>query len=138
MAHPRMYDDADPLLARLRAATGALPGTVEKESWGRPTFRVPKIYAVYGSGQDHPHGLIIKPEEDERDALLDDPRFFSPPYFGASGWLALDLTADADWLEIAELLASSYRQVAPSALVRDLDAAGPALIRQAAERATGI
>ncbi len=134
MAHPRMYDDADPLLGRLRAITGALPGTVEKESWGRPTFRVPKIYAVYGSGKDRPNALIFKPDEDERDALLDDARFFSPPYFGPSGWLALDLTPDADWLEVAELLASSYRQVAAPALVRDLDAAGPGLLHDAASR----
>lgn len=93
MPHPRMYDDADPLLARVRRLCGALPGSVEKESWGRPTFRAPiRLYAVYGSsGTDHPTALIFKPEEDERPAL------------------------------VAELLASSYRQVAPALLVRALD-----------------
>lgn len=137
MAHPKMYDDADPALARVRTITGALPGTVEKESWGRPTFRVPKIYALYGSDGHHPRGLVFKPEDGERDALLGDPRFFSPPYFGPSGWLALDLGADVDWLEVAELLASSYRQVAARTLVRELDAAGPDLLHRAVRRATG-
>ena len=132
-----MYDPADPALASLRALTSTLPGTTEKESWGRPTFRAPtKIYAVYGAGQERPHGLIIKPEPDERPALLADARFFSPPYFGPSGWLALDLDLDAgiDWLEIVELLASSYRQVASATLVSTLDAAGPDPLRLTAQQ----
>ncbi|WP_188079055.1 MmcQ/YjbR family DNA-binding protein [Actinotalea subterranea] len=124
MAHPRMYDDADALLVRLRALCEALPGTVEKESWGRPTFRAPtKIYAVYGSGTDRPTALLFKPDDDERPALLEDDRFFSPPYFGPAGWLALDLHDDADWDEIAELVTSSYLQVAPPTLARELDPA---------------
>ena len=124
MAHPRMYDDADPLLVRLRGLCQVLPGTVEKESWGRPTFRAPtKIYAVYGSGLDHPTALLLKPDADERPALLEDGRFFPPPYFGPAGWLALDLDHDVDWVEISELLTSSYLQVAPPKLVRELDPA---------------
>lgn len=127
MAHPRMYDDADPLLDRVRRLCAALPESVEKESWGRPTFRAPKIYAVYGSGsaagqEAHPHAVIFKPDDDERPALLDDERFWAPPYYGPSGWLALDLDEGTDWDEVGELLASSYRQVAPRRLVSVLDA----------------
>lgn len=127
MAHPRMYDDADPLLVRLRALCAALPESTEKESWGRPTFRVGKVYGQYGIGgaagiPPHPHALIVKPDDDERPALLEDPRFFAPPYYGPSGWLALDLADDVDWDEISELLASSYCQVAPKRLVALLDA----------------
>lgn len=122
MAHPRMYDDADPVLAGVRRICDGLPESAEKESWGRPTFRAPtKIYAVYGAGTDHPHTLVFKPEEDERPALLGDERFWSPPYFGPSGWLALDLSETTDWDEVAELLASSFRQVAPARLVAELD-----------------
>ena len=36
MAHPRMYDDADPLLGELRRRCTALPETVEQESWASP------------------------------------------------------------------------------------------------------
>lgn len=130
MAHPRMYDDADPLLARVRELCGALPGSVEKEAWGRPTFRSPsKIYAVYGSGKDNPHALVVKPEDDERPALLQDPRFFSPPYFGASGWLALDLFPGTDWEEAGELLASSFRLQATVRLIKELDLLRPSAPR---------
>jgi hypothetical protein len=34
--------------------------------------------------------VIFKPDSDDRLALLDDDRFYSPPYWGPSGWLALD------------------------------------------------
>lgn len=124
MAHPRMYDDDDPVLARLRALCASLPGSTEKESWGRPTFRAGRIYAIYGT-QDHPAALCFKPEDDERPALLEDARFWPPPYHGPYGWLAVDLDDDdLDWAEVAELVASSYRLVAPPALVAELDARG--------------
>lgn len=127
MAHPRVYDDDDPLLAHLRDLCAALPGSIEKEAWGRPTFRGPKkIFAVYGASPDRPTALVFKPDQDERPALLGDPRFFKPPYFGPSGWLALDLAPDVDWDEVAELLMSSYRQMTTVALLRELDAARPA------------
>ncbi|WP_199422827.1 MmcQ/YjbR family DNA-binding protein [Actinotalea solisilvae] len=127
MAHPRRYDEADPLLDRVRALCAALPESTEKEAWGRPTFRAPKIYAVYGSGAaaghaEHPTALIFTPDDDERPALVEDDRFWSPPYYGPSGWLALDLGEDTDWDEVGELLASSYRQHAPRRLVARLDA----------------
>lgn len=131
MAHPRMYDDDDPLLAHVRALCATLPESTEKESWGRPTFRVGKVYAQYGIGgaagiPPHPQALIVKPDEEERPALLEDGRFFAPPYYGPSGWLALDLDDDADWDEVGELLASSYRLQAPKRLVALLDAERPA------------
>jgi hypothetical protein len=49
-----------------------------------------------------------------------------PPYFGAGGWLALDLAAPGvDWAEVDELLDSSYRQVALVRMLKVLDAAEP-------------
>ncbi len=40
MAHPRMYDDSDPAIQRLRELCLALPEVLEKEAWGECTFRV--------------------------------------------------------------------------------------------------
>lgn len=124
MAHPRMYDDDDPVLARVRELCAALPGSLEKEAWGRPTFRAGKVYAVYGS-RDRPTALCFRPDPDEDPALRADPRFWVPPYHGPYGWLALDLVPDGDWAEVGELLASSYRQVAPARLVTELDRTRP-------------
>ncbi|GEA89807.1 MmcQ/YjbR family DNA-binding protein [Cellulomonas cellasea] len=123
MEHPRMYDDGDPLLAHVRDVAARFPESVEVEAWGRPTFRAgKKIFAVYGSsGTDEP-ALILKPDPDERPALEQDERFFSPPYFGPAGWLALRLDPTVDWDEVRELLDSSYRQVALVRMLRALDA----------------
>jgi predicted DNA-binding protein (MmcQ/YjbR family) len=113
-----MYDDADPLLADVRRVCLALPEAVEVESWGRPTFRAGpkgKMFAVYGG-----EGLLFKPEPAERDALINDQRFTVPPYYGPGGWLALDLAADNDWTEVAELVETSYRQVALQRQLKEL------------------
>ncbi len=123
-----MYDDADPLLAPLRAVAGRFPESAEVEAWGRPTFRAGrKIFGVYGASPEHPHALVFKPDPDERPALLGDERFFPPPYFGPGGWLAVDLDRpDLDWSEVHELLDSSYRQVALVRMLRALDGDAPA------------
>jgi hypothetical protein len=125
MAHPRMYEDDDPCLAQVRKVCLEFPEAVEVEAWGRPTFRAgKKIFAVYAGDDDHPQALIFKPDADERRALLDDDRFYSPPYFGPSGWLALDLTAaPVDWAEVGELADASYRQVALKRMIKALDGA---------------
>lgn len=131
MAHPVMFDDDDPFLARLRPLCHAFPGVEEKVSHGRPVFRVKKIFAAFGGSEklapgDHrqvPAALLFMPDADEAVALSDDPRFFVPAYYGAYGWMALDLAdPDTDWDEVAELLDASYRNIAPPKLVAELDA----------------
>ncbi len=122
VAHRRMYDEDDPFLAPLRGLCLRFPETVEVEAWGRPTFRAgKKIFAVYGASDDHAHSVVFKPESDDREALLQDRRFFVPPYFGPSGWLALDLMVDrVDWAEVSELMDASYRQVALKRMLKVL------------------
>ncbi len=106
-----MYADDDPHLDDVRRVCLALPEAVEVESWGRPTFRAGargKIFALFSGDDEHPYTLIVKPEPGERDALVQDPRFYPPAYYGPGGLLALDLAAaPPDWDEIAELVAGS-------------------------------
>lgn len=118
-----MYKDDDPFLNELRGVCLALPESSEVEAWGVPTFRAgKKIFALYGIGDDKQYHVIFKPEPDERPALLAEDRFFSPPYWGPGGWLALDFTAAAvDWTEVAELVEGSYRQVALKRMLKALD-----------------
>jgi len=118
-----MYSDDDPFLSDLRRICLALPESVEVEAWGRPTFRAgKKIFAVFSGSEDDHHTLIFKPDADEREALVQDERFLVPPYFGPSGWLGLDLTvAPVDWDEVAELVETSYRQVALKRMLKALD-----------------
>ena len=124
MAHERMYSDEDPYLNELRQICLALPEAVEVEAWGRPTFRAGKrMFAVFSGVDGRAFAVIFKPEAAERPALVDDARFFVPPYFGVHGWLALDFTAaDVQWDEVAELVECSYRQVALKRMLKQLDA----------------
>lgn len=136
MVHPRMFDDDDPYLARLRTVALAFPGATEAVAHGRPTFRVGRMFAVYGgttkgdaaTRQHFPHGLLLVPDDEDRAALGEDPRCFVPAYLGPSGWLGVDLSGapatDVDWQEVAELLDASYRQVATARQVARLDAEG--------------
>jgi hypothetical protein len=134
MAHPQMFDGSDPYLARLREICLALPGADEKVSHGRPRFFTRKVFAIYGGvvkGDHDPEpyrqALLVLPDEADRPALLDDGRFVVPGYHGPSGWPMLDLRTAAgadgvDWVEVAELVDTSYRRTAPAGLVRELDA----------------
>lgn len=131
MAHPVMFDQNDPLLARIRRVALELPGAHEKVSHGRPTFFTKKVFAYYGgsvrrsAGEwvQHPQSVLVLLDSDERAALLNDRRTFIPAYLGPSGWLGVDLTPASDFVEIAELIESSYRGTAPARLVNRLDEA---------------
>lgn len=130
MAHPPRFDADDPLLARLREVALALPGAAEKVSHGRPTFFTRKVFAIYGGVVKGDHAstalrrsLVFLPASDEREALGQDERFVVPAYEGAYGWLCLPLDRpDTDWVEVGELVEESFRQTAPVARLRELDA----------------
>jgi hypothetical protein len=133
MAHPIMFDAADPVLARVREICLALPGADEKVSHGRPNFFTRKVFAVYGGSLKGDHyapvareALLFLPDASDREALLDDERFFVPAYYGPAGWLGLSFHVIGsferiDWSEVAELVDASYRLTAPKTLVRELD-----------------
>ncbi|WFN91788.1 MmcQ/YjbR family DNA-binding protein [Gordonia sihwensis] len=126
MPHPIMFSDDDPILQRLRTVALALPEATEKVAHGRPTFRCGKMFAMYGGGEKgskirRDTALLFIPDPLEREALIQDVRFFVPAYVGAYGWLGIDLTADSDWDEVAELLDASFRQVAPKRAVAQLE-----------------
>jgi predicted DNA-binding protein (MmcQ/YjbR family) len=118
-----MYEDDDPYLAEVRKVFLAFPEAVEVETWGRPTFRAgKKIFGLFSGTDDRPRGVIFKPDGDERPSLIQDERFYAPPYWGPGGWLALDLeAAPVDWDEVRELADASYRQVALKRMIKALD-----------------
>ena len=119
-----MYRDDDPYLTELREVCLGFPEASEVEAGGRPTFRAgKKFFAVFSGDDDHPYGVIFKPEPDEYPALVQDARIYVPPYFGPGGWLALDFTVreTVDWTEVAELMEGSYRQVALKRMLKALE-----------------
>lgn len=129
VAHPIMFDDDDPFLARVRTIALAFPKSAEKISHGRPVFFTNKIFTYFSGsvrvGEDwvqHPHAVLVQPDPIERAALIEDDRFFKPAYLAPAGWLGIDLDAQTDWDEIAELIDASYRLTAPKRAIAALDA----------------
>ena len=130
MAHAQMFDQDDPILARVRAISLGLPGAAEKISHGRPVFFTKKVFAHYGGSDrsgpgdwiQHPQSVLVLLEPDERAALLDDPRTYRPAYWGPSGWLGVDLSLTTDFDEVGELIESSFRNTASARLIAELDA----------------
>ena len=118
-----MIDPLDPLVERVRAMCMSYPDAAETTSWGRPTFKAgKKIFVVMSSSMDRPYSIVFKPDADERPALVQDARFFIPPYWGPSGWLGIDIDGPAtDWTELSELIDTSFRQVALQRQLRALD-----------------
>jgi predicted DNA-binding protein (MmcQ/YjbR family) len=123
-------DDAR-VLARIRAVCLRLPDADEATLQDRPLFHVHrKRFALFNGLTSPPRprwagsgrSVHFATDPHEREALGQDARFSVSPHHGHRGWMALDLTvAPADWEEVAELLETSYRQVAPRRLVIELD-----------------
>lgn len=131
VTHPIMFEESDPLLARVRQIALAFPGAREKISHGRPAFYTQRVFCHFGGSQHpagewiaHDHAILIRLDPDDEQALRQDPRFWVPGYLGPSGWLGLDLDGSTDWDEVVELIDASYRRTAPRTLVRELDARG--------------
>jgi predicted DNA-binding protein (MmcQ/YjbR family) len=124
-----MFDDDDPMLHHVRALALALPDAAEKVSHGRPAFYTTKVFAYYGGSiridgqyQQHEQSLLVLAPTEDRLALLQDARCYTPAYLGASGWIGLDLDDTTDWREIQELLLDSYRLTAGPRRIARLDA----------------
>lgn len=113
-------------MLKVREIAMPYPDAVEATTWGRPTYRVgKKIFVFVGETMANPFSIVFKPAPEEKGALLADARFFIPRYFGVHGWLAMHIEADdTDWRQVAELIDTSYRQLALVRHLRRLDSEG--------------
>jgi predicted DNA-binding protein (MmcQ/YjbR family) len=107
---------------RLRAICLTLPGAVEKEAWGDPTFRVrDRIFAMEKRGDGRASVWCKAPEGSQMVLVGADPeRFFVPPYVGHKGWVGMRLDGGPDWDEVAALVKRSYRLIAPKRLAAEV------------------
>ena len=74
---------------------------------------------VDDEGGDGKVGVLCKTPPGQNQGLVasDPHRFYLPRYVGTRGWVGLRLDrTDVDWGEVAELVADSYRLVAPRRL----------------------
>jgi predicted DNA-binding protein (MmcQ/YjbR family) len=105
--------------ARLRTLCLALPEASEVVIRRGPTFRIEdKIFALDRVVDGRPSVWFKAPKGAQAVLIGDDQgRFFSPPYYGAKGWVGLWLDREPDWDEIEGLVRRSYALVAPKRLV---------------------
>lgn len=124
---PYTDEDVANATARLREICGRLPEMTERLSHGAVTFFVRGKRTVAYLTDDH-HGdgrlalICAAPPGVQAEVVTNEPdRFFRPPYVGHRGWIGLRLDVDRDWDEVTAVVRESYRCVAPTTLVRQLD-----------------
>ena len=120
---------AERALALVRSACLALPEVEERLSHGTPSYfvRGKKTMAMF---QDDHHGdgilgvwCAAAPGAQAELVEAEPDRFFVPPYVGHRGWIGVHLDRSPDPDEVVAILTDAYRQVAPKALLRQLDEA---------------
>jgi len=120
--------DDEMTLRRVREICNGFEGTDESELQNRPLFHLARRRFAIFNGRTSPprprwhssgRSLHFVTDPLERDALREDGRFTASPHHGDRGWFAMSLEQpeSLDWGEIAELLESAYRHVAPQHLL---------------------
>ncbi|HEY2019268.1 MAG TPA: MmcQ/YjbR family DNA-binding protein [Bryobacteraceae bacterium] len=112
----------DPRLARLTKICLALPEAVRDVCGQHAGFTVRKRTFAWFLSDHHGDGIVAvscKVIAGDNTALVAamPERFYLPAYMGPKGWVALRLdSGEIDWEEVSELVAGSYRLVAPKRL----------------------
>jgi hypothetical protein len=112
----------DGRLIRLMKIALALPEAIMEPAARHATFQVRKHTFAYYLNDHHGDGIIsvcckVLPGDNEALIAAQPAKFYMPAYIGPRGWVALRLDASGlDWNEVAELVAGSYRLVAPNRL----------------------
>jgi hypothetical protein len=120
----------DPRLVRLTRLCLDLPEAGRRDLGPHAGFEVRKRTFAYYLDDHHGDGIVglnckVPLGENTDLVALAPERYYLPAYVGHRGWVGLRLDRGAiDWKEVAELVAGSYRLVAPRRLVALLDAGG--------------
>jgi len=117
----------DRRLVRLTKICLALPEATRRLSGHHAGFTVRKKTFAYYLNNHHGDGIIavtgkVLPGDNKALIAAQPDRFYMPAYIGPKGWVALRLDLGAvDWDEVAELVTTSYKLVAPKRLAALLE-----------------
>ncbi|TCC45788.1 MmcQ/YjbR family DNA-binding protein [Kribbella capetownensis] len=94
----------------------SFPETVEKQRWGHPTFDV--AGRMFVTVPDDQTSFAVRCPRLEREELIaaEPGKFWVPPHEAGSNWVRARLAALEDAGELHDILADSWRQVAPPGL----------------------
>jgi predicted DNA-binding protein (MmcQ/YjbR family) len=112
----------DRRLVRLTKICLSLPETTRQLLGSHASFLVRKRIFAYFLNNHHGDGIVavtakVLPGDNQALAAAQPARFYLPAYIGPRGWVALRLDAGKlDWEEVRDLVATSYRLMAPKRL----------------------
>ena len=113
----------DRRLVRLTKICLALPEATRCMQGKHAGFMVRKKTFAWFLDDHQGDGIVavackVLPGENAALASAQPDRFYPPAYMAHRGWVALRLdVGDVDWDEVSELVACSYRLIAPKRLV---------------------
>jgi predicted DNA-binding protein (MmcQ/YjbR family) len=110
------------VLKKLRPLCLQYPESSEGSQFGHPAWLAGKKTFALARYDAARLTLCFWVGVDQQGLLTSDPRYRIPQYLGHNGWIALEVTKQCDWQEIASLAELSYRHFA---LARMLRALGP-------------
>lgn len=119
---PMQSKRAQAVLKELRAICLSLPETTEDKQFGHPVWRAGrKVFAQACCYRgDQKLQLMFWVGVEQQSLLIRDQQFSIPPYMGHNGWIALDVTKNANWKEIRSLVLFSYRHFALARMLKVL------------------
>ena len=121
-----MMSAEDPRLAGVTGICLALPEVTREVKGQHAAFLVGKKKFAYFLNDHHGDGIVgitckVLPVDNDALVAAHPARFYRPAYLASSGWVALRLDrGKVDWREVAELVTTSYRLLAPKRLRRML------------------
>jgi hypothetical protein len=112
----------DPRLTRLSKICLALPEATRQDCGRHAGFQVRKKTFAWFLDDHHGDGIVsvtgkVLPGDNTALVAAHPARFYLPAYLHSRGWVALRLdTRKVDWDEVTEIVATSYRLIAPKRL----------------------
>jgi predicted DNA-binding protein (MmcQ/YjbR family) len=89
-----------------------LPESREERQFGHPVWQAGRKTFALARHDGQRLTLCFWVGVDKQGLLTTDARYQIPPYMGHNGWIALDVSSDCDWDEVAALTMQSYRHFA--------------------------
>jgi hypothetical protein len=103
------------ILKNIRKICLDLPETDEQiDGFGHATFQ------VYGKSFvkiTERAGVCFKSNKENQALLIENTKYFIPPYIGRHGWVSIRNPKEEDWIELTDLIHEAYLRAAPKRLV---------------------
>jgi hypothetical protein len=103
---------------QLRAMVMSLPEVIERQTWGKATFRVQNKLFVTLALDGSSATLKSSPEEQQALIAADPDTFTTAAHLGRHGWITV-LLDRVDKSDMEELVTDAWRRAAPKGLLSE-------------------